>query len=470
MPVGAGVSMRTLFRRLEMPGRQRWERKTPGRKNWVGFWCLAALAIAAPATAQSPKLVFWSGYRLAAAKAAHASGATEMQKAIRALLSRADGAAASKPPSVMDKTRNPPSGDKHDYVSQALYWWPDPSKPDGLPYIQKDGQANPETKDWQDRENLGDMSMAVGALALAYYVTGKTSYALRCGDYLRAWFLNPATRMNPHLDYAQFIPGLNDGRGTGLIETRDLTVIPDALVLLEGSAALSESERAGLKAWFAAYFRWFRDSANGKEEAAARNNHGTFYDIQAITFARFIGLADTATALSLAARTRRIAEQIEPDGRMPEELKRTKALHYVAFNLWALFDLATLSESCGVVFWSHETSDGRSLRKALEWARPYFLGEKAWTYPQIEPFSYHEATVDFLQASQGFRDKGYYQDAAKVPGVELAAHIEFLLYHPDTPAGVRPWLPWTSPGRLAGRFDALGRPGPSRRGVSFTGH
>src|SRR5690349_13062772 len=36
------------------------------------------------------------------------------------------------------KTKLPPNGNIHDYISQAPYWWPDSSKKDGLPYIRKD--------------------------------------------------------------------------------------------------------------------------------------------------------------------------------------------------------------------------------------------------------------------------------------------------------------------------------------------
>jgi hypothetical protein len=43
----------------------------------------------------------------------------------------------------MDKTKTPPSGDKHGYLSEALYWWPDPSKQDGMPYIRRDGETIP---------------------------------------------------------------------------------------------------------------------------------------------------------------------------------------------------------------------------------------------------------------------------------------------------------------------------------------
>src|SRR5213075_454482 len=57
-----------------------------------------------------------------------------------------DAADAMKqgPWSVMDKDRTTPSGDKHDYMSQAPYFWPNPDTADHLPYIRKDGERNPE--------------------------------------------------------------------------------------------------------------------------------------------------------------------------------------------------------------------------------------------------------------------------------------------------------------------------------------
>ena len=50
----------------------------------------------------------------------------------------------TKPFSVMDKQFLPVSGNKHDYMSQAPYFWYDSTKPNGLPYMRKDGVRNPE--------------------------------------------------------------------------------------------------------------------------------------------------------------------------------------------------------------------------------------------------------------------------------------------------------------------------------------
>ena len=53
-------------------------------------------------------------------------GDAAIAAAIVTLEEDAKTALALKPMSVMDKAITPPSGDKHDYMSQAPYWWPDP--------------------------------------------------------------------------------------------------------------------------------------------------------------------------------------------------------------------------------------------------------------------------------------------------------------------------------------------------------
>src|SRR5689334_5363338 len=245
---------------------------------------------------------------------------------------------------VVSKQVTPPSGDKHDYMSLAPYWWPDPKSPNGLPYIRRDGERNPELATMPDHKNFDTVITSAHALALGYYLFGDEKYAAKATELLRAWFIDPRTRMNPNLQYAQAVRGINDGRGTGLIETRSIGKIADAVGMLQGSKAWMDADDRALHDWCAQFLDWMLTSKNGKDEAAARNNHGSFYDVQIASLALFTGRKDLAHSVLEQAAHKRIETQVQPDGSQPLELARTKSFSYSAFNLTALFELARLGE------------------------------------------------------------------------------------------------------------------------------
>lgn len=195
---------------------------------------MSQIAVAQETKTATPRVFIIDGRKLASTKRRIQSGDQTFAAALAKLETDARRALQQKPGSVVTKTVTPPSGDKHDYTSQAPYFWANPDKPDGLPYINRDGERNPEINRITDHLTLDQMEAAVRTLSLAYYFKDNEEYAAKATQLLRAWFLDSATRMNPNLEYAQFIPGVNTGRGIGLIETRGLANTVDAIWLARG--------------------------------------------------------------------------------------------------------------------------------------------------------------------------------------------------------------------------------------------
>ena len=337
--------------------------------------------------------------------------------ALAKLEREAQKALTSGPFSVVTKGVTPPSGDKHDYMSQAPYFWPNPKTSNGLPYIRRDGERNPEIDKINNHRVKDQMEAAVETLALAYYFKRDEVYAEKATKLLRTFFLDPETRMNPNLQFAQGIPGINTGRGIGLIETRGLTRVVDAIGLLAGSKAWTSAEQKGMERWVEEFLQWMLESKNGREEAAAKNNHGTFYDVQVVSFAMFLGKNGLAKSVLESAKRKRIATQIEPDGRQPLELARTKAWSYSVGNLDGLMSLAKLGERLGVDLWNYETADGRSIRKALDFLAPFAVGEKKWAHQQLGDWPPQMLFPLIRRASTHYVDVRFRTLLAKVPAV-----------------------------------------------------
>ena len=401
----------------------------------IFFQCIRALAIAAasilPVSAQvtkteQPRVFIVDARRLQEIKHAIQIKDKTYDPAISKIEADARKALKEDTYSVTSKGVVPPSGDKHDYMSQAPYFWPDPAKKEGLPYIRKDGERNPEINKITDHSTMDKMNGAVETLALAYYFKGDEVYAAKAVQFLRVWFLDSATRMNPNLEYAQYVPGVNTGRGIGLIETRGLTRVVDAIGLLDGSKWLTDADKRGLTDWYGKFLTWMQQSKNGKDESASQNNHGTYYDLQTVSFALFLGKNDLARSIVETAKTKRITRQIEPDGSQPLELARTKGWSYSVMNLEGLITLAGLADHVGVDLWNYQTKDGRGIRKAFEFLYPFAEGEK-WKYQQIGDWPSQILFPVMRRASVKYTDTKFKSMMAKVPAA-AASDKENLIY------------------------------------------
>lgn len=282
---------------------------------------------------------------------------------------------------VTDKPREAwaPTGDPHDYVSLSTYYWPDPADPKA-PWIKKDGVGNTDGIAQFDQPRMRRMCSRVVDCALAAWFTGEARFAAGATAQVRRWFLEPDTRMNPHLQFAQFIPNTDGkGRASGLIDTRTFVELVGALTLLESLGEFTADERTALRTWFTTYLTWFRSSDQGKAESRASNNHATFHDLQVIAVATYLGDGETARVVLENYKAARIATQIMPDGSTPKEQARPIAATYTCFNFLAMCQVMAMGQRYHIDLWNWSSPDDRSLRAAANWLTKYTQGVP-WTY------------------------------------------------------------------------------------------
>ncbi|MEJ8633747.1 alginate lyase family protein [Streptomyces sp. MS2.AVA.5] len=369
----------------------------------------ASSQAAATGSHQVPKTAVIDGKRLEEARKRLERGDPALRQAAGDLTVRADGWLGQGPWTVVDKPKPAPSGDVHDYLSQAPYWWPSqpktPENPWGCPYVQRDGERNPEVDTGTDRPDIGKVVNSTTTLSLAWYYTGKKKYAEHASKILRTWFVDPATRMNPHLNHGQFIPCKYDGRAIGIIDFSQMyTSVLDAIAILDtGAPGWSGKDRSGMRAWNTAFLDWLVNSPFGKEEAAAKNNHGTFHDMQVAALAVATGDKALARRTVLEARAKRIDPQIAADGSQPQELARTRSWHYSTFDLVAYTRLADIGDKVGVDLWAYRGPQGQSLFKAVDYLLPAATGAAPWPHPELEFYRYAATDVVHAAADAGDR-------------------------------------------------------------------
>jgi hypothetical protein len=334
---------------------------------------------------------FYTKKSLDRLKQALHEGGGDLLPLARKIFEDAERALGEEPYSVVQKTTLAPSGDPQDYWHPAPYWWPDPKKKDGLPYIKKDGQRVPGTHMYEpagaqyDRTRLQLMFDGTTALALGWYLTGRKDFATHGAKLIRTWFLDPATRMNPHLRYSQVRRGHNNDEGyeSGIIELKDLYYVLDTVRLLEKSGAFGAEDSEDLKAWLREYLEWLETSKQGKKEVAAVNNHGTYFDLQTAAITAYLGEHEKLRDIFLRAQSR-IAQQFTPEGVQPDEMKRSITQHYVFFNLQGWLNIFQLAKAHGLAIGDWDQPPQARVAAAFRWIMRHDM--EKWPHEQIEPF------------------------------------------------------------------------------------
>ena len=272
------------------------------------------------------------------------------------------------------------AGGKHDFFSEGDYWWPDPQNPNG-PYIQKDGLTNPDNF-VAHRKAMIQFSRIMGALASAYIITKDEVYAKQAFRHAHAWLIDTATRMNPHMLYAQAIHGRFTGRGIGIIDMIQFMEVAQSLLVLEKSKYANVKEYTAYRKWFDQYLNWVTTHQYGIDEKNALNNHGTCWTMQVAAFALFTKNNALLDSCRNRYKYNHLPQQMDSLGGFPRELARTKPYGYSLFNLDAMTMLCQILSTEKDNLWEYKTPDGRSIRKGISFLYPYVLNKDSWPFKQ----------------------------------------------------------------------------------------
>jgi hypothetical protein len=392
-------------------------------------------------TGAAPKVYTLDGEAIAAVRERARVGDPALAPALEALRIRADAALAQPVAEIAGKPQEfrAKSGDPKDYISVSKFAWPDPSSPGQ--WIMIDGRPNEEAMKNFDGPKIKAMQDRVTTLGEGWYFLGDKKYAKAAVGQLRAWFLDPETAMNPNMNFAQAIKPDENGQPWGIIDANRFPEVLDSVGMIADSGEWTVDDDAALKAWFAEFNRWLVESPLGISERAAKNNHGTFYDLILASGAAYTGDEATVREVLAAVGPVRLDGQIAPDGSTPEETRRAESAMYTLWNLKGLSDLALMGSKYGIDIWNYPDAANAKLKKAGEFLLPYAMGTAQWAFGQQQmqrkgPLGYFRAIAPV------YRDPRFDEAiAVMVRGSnadEIAADRSVLLR--PWPAGREPWL------------------------------
>ncbi|KAJ1554349.1 hypothetical protein HK096_003970 [Nowakowskiella sp. JEL0078] len=298
-----------------------------------------------------------------------------------------------------------PGNSFHDYFSLPPYWFPD----NHGNWTRLDGLVNPAVASIPDKAMWGNLTLRIDELFVAYTTTAKTDYIDQIVRMVDLWFVNPDTRMNPHLRFAQYLAGFSESAelGRGLIDLRFLPLVVSPM--LEVRRLQSNVVTQGFENWLGDYEEWLDADPGATHIAEDISNTAIWLALQRVAALVYLGRDDDARDKVIYAHNVYMKAIDHSTGLFPRESARVLSLHYNMFMCEAVLRLKLWATRVGVEF------NVSTIQITLSMIARAVVEPRSW------PFSMNSSVVFkpdvmgavFGMASEVFNDCGYYDFAKR---------------------------------------------------------
>ncbi len=225
------------------------------------------------------------------------------------------------------------------------------------------------------RDALFSMSRQVAALAAAYQLKHEQRYAEHAVLHLRAWFVDPATRMQTSPGKVGGSPQMDFPMVLGTVFLAEMVQACTPL-----RSALDDKEFDALQHWFGEYLTWLTTSKTGGLARDQRDHHGSSWLLQAAAYARFNNNETVLGELRHRFKSVTLRAQILTDGSFPQEIAGAYPYRNSLFNMDLLAAACQLLSTQFESLWEYELQDGPGLHTAMSRLYPFIKDRKSWPY------------------------------------------------------------------------------------------